>query len=66
MKRFTTRFAFEVSEVPGEDPLEAASKVLREVSVRLSGKRAREGVWRLFLGRAEIGRVFELKDRDPG
>ncbi len=65
MRRFTARFSFEIRDIPAEEPLEAARWALKELAPRLEGRPARRGVWRLFLGPHEIGRVFEVKDKGP-
>ncbi len=66
MKRFVARFSFEIRDIPAEDPVEAASRALKEIALRLEGKPLKAGVWRLFLGRHEIGRVLALKGKGPG
>ncbi len=57
MPLYTVRFVFEVQHVPATAPQEAAEKALVEVAKRLEIKPAQKAVFRIFLGRAEIGRL---------
>ena len=66
MPLFTARFSFEVQDIPAQDAREAASLALREVALRLEVREARADLFRVFLGRHEIGRVFVVREKDRG
>ena len=65
MKRFTTRFSFEIQDIPAEDAESAARLALKELALRLRLQETKRGYFRIFLGRHEIGRVFEIKGKSP-
>ncbi len=61
MPCYNVRFVFEVQNVPAKGPREAAERALVELARRIEVRPASPKVFRIFLGRAEIGRL-ERKD----
>ena len=59
IRHFRLRLVFEVEHIPAGGPEEAVRKVFLELARRFQLKVARPKTYRLFIGRAEIGRVTE-------